>query len=153
VNLEPAEKWIEAQLTQITGGLRTVLLFVSLGLLSVAFITLFNSTAMGIQESRRQLGLYKVLGYTRNQVRQIVVSRAAVLAVVSALLGTLLAGALGASVMNWLMQNMGMVDFPMQSNSAWVVASMAGLIVVCIISAWIPSDRVSAIKPRTLIIE
>jgi putative ABC transport system permease protein len=153
VSTEPAEKLVESQLKQIVQGLGLVLSFVSSILVMVAGVSIFNSTTMGIHETKRQLGVYKALGYTESQIRQMVVAKSTVLGVFALLFGLILFYLGAGFVMDMMMSSFGMVNFPMNMNVIGSLTVVPGVLLLCFISAWIPSNKVAKIKSRTLIVE
>jgi len=153
VDVEPREKLVEAQLKSITKSLGMVLGFLSLVFLLVSFVSIFNSTAMGINESKRLYGIYKALGYTQTQVRLMIVSKSAVLGVVAAVAGSVLFITLTQKIMAILMTQIGMAQFPMVISSLGSIMMLPIIIALCIISAWLPSNRIARIKSRELIVE
>jgi putative ABC transport system permease protein len=153
VSTEPSEKLVESQLNQIVQGLGLVLGFISTILVLVAGVSIFNSTSMGIHETKRQLGVYKALGYTEGQIRQMVVVKSAVLGVFALMFGLILFYLGAGNVMDMMMSSFGMVNFPMEINVVGSLLVVPGILLLCFISAWIPSNKVAKIKPRTLIVE
>jgi putative ABC transport system permease protein len=153
VSTEPAEKLVESQLNQIVQGLGLVLTFISTILVLVAGVSIYNSTTMGIHEGKRQLGVYKALGYTEAQIRQMVTAKSAVLGVFALIVG-LIFFILGAgNIMDMMMASSGMVNFPMVIDYLGSFYVVPGVLFLSFISAWIPSNNIAKIKPRTLIVE
>jgi putative ABC transport system permease protein len=153
VDVEPAEKFVEAQLNQIIGSVGLVVTFLSLVFLLVSAVSIFNSTAMGIHETKRQLGIYNALGYTRTQIRLMLVNKSALVGLMAALLGFTLFRLLAQPIMSGLTTGMGMPQFPMFVNVLLTCLAFPLIIAVCMLSAWLPSNSVSKIKARTLIVE
>jgi putative ABC transport system permease protein len=153
VSTEAAEKLVESQLKQIVQGLGLVLGFISTVLVLVAGVSIFNSTSMGIHETKRQLGIYKALGNTEGQIRQMVVVKSGLLGVFALIFGLILFYLGAGNVMDMMMSSFGMVNFPMEINVVGSLLVVPGILLLCFISAWIPSNKVAKIKPRTLIVE
>jgi putative ABC transport system permease protein len=153
VDVEPAEEFVEAQLNQLVGMVQLVVAFMSLVFLLVTGASIFNSTTMSIIEARRQLGIYSALGYTARQIRSIVVNRSAVIALLATPAGLLAFFLLAQPLMSQLTAGMGMPDFPMSMNVAQTALAIVLIIVMSMLSAWIPSRAISKIKARNLILE
>ena len=153
VDVEPSERFVEAQLLQIVSAVGLVVTFLSLIFLLVAAVNIVNSTTMGIHESKRQLGIYSALGYTRNQVRMILVNRSTIIAVFALLLGLAGFALLAQPIMGSLTSGMGMPEFPLFINYPASVMALPALLLLCMASAWFPSAKISRIKARSLIVE
>jgi putative ABC transport system permease protein len=153
VDVEPSEEFVEAQLNQLVGMVRLVVAFMSLVFLMVTGASIFNSTTMSIVEARRQLGIYSALGYTARQIRAIVVNRSAVIALLATPAGLLAFFLFAQPLMSQLTAGMGMPDFPMSVNVSHTALAFGLIIVMCMLSAWIPSRAISKIKARNLILE
>ncbi len=153
VDVEASEKFIEAQLNQIVSSIGLVVAFLSIVFLLVSSVSIFNSTTMSIHESKRQLGIYNALGYTRTQVRLILVSKSAIVGVIATILGFVAFWLFAKPIMSSLISGMGMPEFPIFIDTETTILAFPLVIGVCVVSAWIPSNSVSKIKARTLIVE
>ncbi|MBW1750729.1 MAG: FtsX-like permease family protein [Deltaproteobacteria bacterium] len=153
VDVEPREKLVEAQVTSVTQSLGMVLGFLSLIFLLVSAVSIFNSTAMGINETKRHYGIYKAIGYTQAQVRLMIVSKSAVLGLAAVAVGCVLFWTLTRTIMALLMTQMGMAQFPMVISPVGSMMMLPTVIALCVISAWLPSNRIARIKARELIVE
>ncbi len=153
VDVEPAEKLVEAQLGTIVRSMGMVLLFLSLIFMLVSAVSIFNSTVMGIHESKRQLGVFKAIGYTQTQVRMIIVAKSGILGLAAVASGAVVFWIAAGRIMNVLMFQMGMSEFPMLIDIPGSLAVVPIVIAIAMLSGWIPSGRVAKIKPRALIIE
>jgi putative ABC transport system permease protein len=153
VDVEPAEQFVEAQLNQIVSGVGLVVTFLSVVFLVVSAVSIFNSTAMGIHETKRQLGIYNALGYTRMQIRLMLVNKSAMVGLMAVVLGFTMYWLLAQPIMSGLTAGMGMPEFPMFVNVLLTILAIPVIIAVCMLSAWLPSNSVSKIKARTLIVE
>jgi len=153
VDLEPAEKFVESQVNQLVGLVGMVLAFLSVVFMVVSAVSIFNSTAMGIHESKRQLGVFKALGYTRAQIRMILVSKSGVLAAASVVAGIVLFCLLAGRIIDALTARIGMPEFPMTVQPLWSSIAIPVIIGLCMVSSWIPSNRIANISARTLIVE
>jgi len=108
---------------------------------------------MSIIEARRQLGIYSALGYTARQIRAIVVNRSTAVALLATPAGLLAFFLFAQPLMSRLTAGMGMPDFPMSMNAAHTALAFGFIILLCMLSAWIPSRAISRIKARNLILE
>jgi putative ABC transport system permease protein len=153
VDVEPSEEFVEAQLNQLVGMVRLVVAFMSLVFMLVTGVSIFNSTTMSIIEARRQLGIYSALGYTARQIRGIVVNRSTTVALLAMPAGLLAFFLFAHPLMSRLTAGMGMPDFPMSVNAAHTALALGFIILLCMLSAWIPSRAISKIKARNLILE
>jgi len=153
VDVEASEKFIEAQLNQIVGGIGLVVTFLSVVFLLVSSVSIFNSTTIGIHESKRQLGIYNALGYTRTQIRFILVNKSVVVGLIGTLLGLGAFWLLAQPLMSSLTAGVGMPQFPIIFDVIHSFLAIPLIIFVSMLSAWIPSNNISKIKARTLIVE
>jgi putative ABC transport system permease protein len=153
VSTELSEKLVESQLKQVVSGLGLVLGFISSILILVAGVSIYNSTAMGIHETKRQLGVYRALGYTVAQIRQMVVIKSTLMGIFSLFFGMILFAVAAGKIMDLMMISFGMANFPMQINVTGSFLVMPAVLLLCYASAWIPSNQVGKIQPRTLIVE
>ena len=153
LDVEASEKFIEAQLNQIVSGVGLVVAFLSTIFLLVACVSIFNSTTMSIHESRRQLGIYKALGYTRTQIRLILVNKSAVVGLIATILGFVVFLVFAKPIMSALISGIGMPEFPIFINTVFTLLAFPSVMGLCMLSAWVPSNKVSKIKARTLIVE
>ena len=55
--------------------------------------------------------------------------------------------------MSALTTGMGMPEFPMMVHVPGTILAAPVVILLCMVSAWLPSNAVSRIKARTLIVE
>ncbi len=153
VSTELSEKLVESQLEQIVAGLAVVLSFVSGVLVLVAGVSIYNSTAMGIYESKRHLGVFRAVGFTVAQIRHTILAKSAILGCVALIIGMVIFTLSASKIMDAMMANFGMTDFPMQISFVGSILVVPGIVLICLISALIPSHQVGKIAPRTLIVE
>ncbi|GEM_PF-4851068 len=150
--VETSEKLVESQLAQVAGGLGSVLSAIALSLLAIAGTSILNSTSMGIEESKRQLGVYKALGMTAGQIRGIKLCKALLLACLGAIAGALLYSTLATGLMNSMMHGAGMREFPLTTDHGRSLLMPALLAFIALLSAWIPSQRITRLPARELIL-
>ncbi|PCI52744.1 MAG: hypothetical protein COB36_14445 [Alphaproteobacteria bacterium] len=153
VDVEPREKAIQSQLKSITLSIGMVLAFLSLVFLLVSFVSIFNSTVMGINESKKQFGIYKALGFVDHQLSMIMISKSIILCLFAVGIGFGLYFLLTQPAMNFLAQQIGMPEYPMVFDVMMSLLVVPVLVILSLISVWLPSRRIARIKPRELIVE
>lgn len=153
VQAEPAEKLVQSQLKQVVKTMGLVLTFISSVLILVAVVSIYNSTTMSIHESKRHLGVFFAIGFTRKQVILIVITKLLFLGCCSLLVGIICYSVATIPLMNLLMANLGMANFPVVFDVMGTLFVVPVLLSVCFISAWFPSQQVARIQPRSLILE
>lgn len=153
VDTEPSEKLVQSQLSTIVRNLGFVLGFLSLVFVFVAAVSIANSTAIGIFEARRQLGIFKALGFTESQVRFMVVGRSGFTALVAVGVGGILCWMLAEPIMSLLMAQVGMSTFPMRVDAIGSLLVVPAVVAIAVAGAWLPSGSVVRMKPRSLLAE
>lgn len=153
IDVEPREKFIQSQLDSITLSIGTVLAFLSLVFLLVSGVSIFNSTVMGINESKKQFGIYKAIGFVEGQIRMVMISKSIILGLVSILVGLCLYGLLAEPTMSYLGQQIGLAEYPMIFDVIGSLLVVPVIILLSVFSVWVPSRRITKIKPRELIVE
>jgi len=83
----------------------------------------------------------------------ILVNKSAILAVAAIAVGLISFRLFAGPIMNELTSQIGMPEFPMMVQSIWTLMVIPLIVGLCMVSAWIPSNRVANIKARTLIVE
>ncbi|MCF8475294.1 MAG: FtsX-like permease family protein [Emcibacter sp.] len=153
VDVEPREKFIQSQLQSITLSIGMVLAFLSLVFLLVSIVNIFNSTVMGINESKKQFGIYKAIGFVQSQIRLIMVSKSVILGILAIIIGLGLYALLAQPTMSYLGQQIGMPEYPMIFDVFGSLLVVPVILISNIFSVWLPSRRITKIKPRELIVE
>jgi putative ABC transport system permease protein len=135
-------------LKSIVDILRTVLLaFAGVALLVGAF-TIFNALSIAVAQRTRELGLLRMVGAGRRQVRRVVLVEALAIGVGASLLG-LGAGLLLASGLEGLFASMGL-SLPIASMSLGAGTAVAALLVgvgVTVVAALLPARRATRVAP------
>jgi putative ABC transport system permease protein len=128
--------------------LRTILLaFAGVALLVGAF-TIFNALSIAIAQRTRELGLLRMVGASRRQVRRMVLLEALAIGLGASVLG-LGAGLLLASGLESLFSSMGM-SLPisgMSLSGGTVIAAMIVGIGVTLVAAMLPARRATKVAP------
>jgi putative ABC transport system permease protein len=135
-------------LKSIVDILRTVLLaFAGVALLVGAF-TIFNALSIAVAQRTRELGLLRMVGASRRQVRRVVLVEALAIGVGASLLG-LGAGLLLASGLEGLFESMGL-SLPIAAMSLGGGTVIAALLVgvgVTVVAALLPARRATKVAP------
>jgi putative ABC transport system permease protein len=135
-------------LRTIVGILRTVLLaFAGVALLVGAF-TIFNALSIAVAQRTRELGLLRMVGASRRQVRRMVLLEAAAIGAGASVVG-LAAGVLLASGLEGLFDAMGL-GLPIAGLSLTGGTVIAGLLVgvgVTMLAALLPARRATKVAP------
>ena len=135
-------------LKSIVGILRTVLLaFAGVALLVGAF-TIFNALSIAVAQRTRELGLLRMVGAGRRQVRRMVLLEALAIGLGASVLG-LGAGLLLAAGLEGLFESMGL-GLPIASMSlsgGTVVAALVVGVGVTVVAALMPARRATKVAP------
>ena len=135
-------------LKTVVGILRTILLaFAGVALLVGAF-TIFNALSIAIAQRTRELGLLRMVGASRRQVRRMVLTEALVMGLGASALG-IGAGLLLASGLEGLFDAMGL-GLPIAALSltgGTVIAALAVGTGVTLLAALLPARRATKVAP------
>ncbi len=144
-----------AQAQQSTSAIDSALSFFSTALLVFAFIslfvggfTIFNTFSIIVGQRTRELALLRILGASRRQIFTSVIAEAAIVGLVSALIGLGL-GVLTAIGLEELLKGFGITlpTGPLVFQARTVVAALAVGIGVTVVSAISPARRAVRIAP------
>jgi len=126
-------------------------LFVLMGMgFVVSGLGVSNTLAMSVLEQTRELGLLRIVGMTRGQVRRLILVEGALIGTIGIVLGTLagITTAYMIHVCNWALLDRN-VAFEIHG---WLfVLSTVGCLVVTLLAAWTPAQRASRIDLLTAI--
>jgi len=153
VDTEPSEKLVQTQLSAIVRNLGLVLGFLSITFVLVSAVSIANSTAIGIFEARRQLGIFKALGFTQPQVRFIIIGKSGITGLLAVGVGAILCWMLAEPIMSALMAQVGMSTFPLHIDLIGSLLVVPVVVAIALAGAWFPSGRVVRQKPRALLAE
>jgi putative ABC transport system permease protein len=135
-------------LKTFVGILRTILLaFAGVALLVGAF-TIFNALSIAIAQRTRELGLLRMVGASRRQVRRSVLAEAVTIGLGASLIGVA-AGLLLASGLEGLFDSMGL-SLPISGLSLSGGTILAALLVgtgVTLVAALLPARRATKVPP------
>ncbi|QWT23780.1 FtsX-like permease family protein [Subtercola sp. PAMC28395] len=138
---------------QLTMGILTVLIGFSL---VIAAIGLVNSLSLSVIQRRREIGLLRALGFTKQQVRMMILAESIQLTVVGAATGLVLGIFYGwAGVLAAIASNHHIGGFFWPTIPGWIIISIvAGAIVLAIVSSAVPARSAVRVSPvRALAIE
>ena len=119
------------------------------GLVAVGFIiggvAVANTLTMSVLEQTRELGLLRVIGMTRRQVRKLIFCESVLLGMLGALLGTV-AGATTAWVIHLCNEPLLGQSVPFEFH-LWLVALTAGgCLLITVLAAWSPGRRAARLN-------
>ena len=99
-----------------------------------------NTLSMSVLEQTRELGLLRIIGMTRRQVRKLVLWESLLLGILGTLLGTL-AGLTTAWIIHLCNEPLLGHALPFAFHG-WLLAANAGAcLVITILAAWLPGER------------
>jgi len=120
-----------------------------LSLLALGFVVggfgVGNTMAMSVLEMTRQIGLLRIIGMTRRQVRRFVLTEGLMIGVVGAALGTA-AGVVTALVIHFCNWSLLGRDVPLQFHSWLFLANIGGCLATALLAAWGPGRRAARTK-------
>jgi putative ABC transport system permease protein len=113
-------------------------------LLAVGFViggvAVGNTLSMSVLEQTRELGLLRIIGMTRGQVRKLVLWESLLLGILGTLLGTL-AGLTTAWIIHLCNEPLLGHALPFAFHG-WLLAANAGAcLVITLLAAWLPGER------------
>lgn len=142
----PAEVASNQSFLQLTMGILTVLIGFSL---VIAAIGLINSLSLSVLQRRREIGLLRALGFTRDQVRRLVLAESAQLTIVGAALGVIFGIFYG-----WVGVTTAIASDHHIDGFFWpsiplplIIAVVLGSFALAIGSSLLPSRRATRISP------
>jgi len=148
----PGETLIGEQQDQFNGFIDifgNVLLGFALVVLFVSIFIIYNTFAILVGQRTRQLGLLRLLGANRSQVRLLVMIEAVIIGIIASIVG--LIGGIGVAwLLKWLFSNAGggtFPDGPLRILPRTIIVVIAVGLGVTVISAIIPALRASLVSP------
>lgn len=139
------------QMASQISGMKAALLGVSLILLIISFIAIFNDTILSIKEQTRTFGILKAAGLTPSQLRASLACKAMAVAGLGLLIGMPLSIFGIPVVLGTLAEGIGLVQFPFAMNISKTLLIIPGLAIFAFVCAWIPARAVSNLNVRNLI--
>jgi putative ABC transport system permease protein len=131
----------------INGIVSSLFVLMAIGYI-VGGLGVSNTLAMSVLEQTREIGLLRIIGMTRRQVRRLVLVEGLMIGTIGALLGAL-AGATTAYVIhlcNWVLLDRS-VAFELHG---WLlISSIGGCVLVAILASWAPARRATQLDLLT----
>ncbi len=125
--------------------------FISLLIVTISAINIAHTFLMIIAERRREIGILRALGASRNHIRTVILGEAAFLGVLGGTLG-ILVGIAAARLVDYLSAAY-VPDFPFKPQSYFIfetshlVTAIAAAILFCIVGAFMPASRAANMEP------
>lgn len=138
---------------RLTMGILAVLIGFSL---VIAAIGLVNSLSLSVIQRRREIGLLRALGFTKQQVRTMILAESIQLTVVGGATGLILGVFYGwAGVLAAIASDHHIGGFFWPTIPAWIIVSIvAGAILLAIVSSAVPARSAVRVSPvRALAID
>ncbi len=114
------------------------------GLLTIGFViggvAVANTLSMSVFEQTRELGLLRVIGMTRRQLRKLILCESLLIGVLGALMGTL-AGLTTAWIIHLCNEPLLGYSVPFSLHAWLVIANAATCLVITLLAAWLPGER------------
>ncbi|ARF78938.1 ABC transporter permease [Kitasatospora aureofaciens] len=138
----------QAQITQGTDSMRTMLLVFAFISLFVGIFIIANTFTMLVAQRTRELALLRAIGASRKQVTRSVLIEALVIGVVSATAGLLAGIGIGAGMQSLIGSlNENMPNGSLVVKPLTVVATLVVGVLVTVLSALLPAMRAARIAP------
>lgn len=114
----------------------------------MAMFVVASTFGFVVATRRRELGLLRLVGATPRQVRRLVLTESAVVAIAATVLGCA-AGTVLAPVAPWLVRERGVTDLTLHAPAPWLAWSIAGPCAagVAILACWRAARRASKVPP------
>ncbi len=142
---------VAEQVSSMIEVLGIILLLISLIVIVIAGFNITHTFLMLVLERRREIGLFRAVGATRANIRDVFLSEAAVVGLLAGTLGLLLAY-VGSMVFDTMLATM-VPRFPYKPATffdfnAWIVCLALGFSVVfTVVGAFVPALRAARLDP------
>ncbi|MEX2111672.1 MAG: FtsX-like permease family protein, partial [Pirellulales bacterium] len=114
------------------------------GLLAIGFVigglAVANTLSMSVFEQTRELGLLRIIGMTRPQMRRMIFCESLLLGILGTLLGTL-AGLTTAWIIHLCNEPLLGHAIPFTLHTWLVVANAVACLIITMLAAWLPGER------------
>lgn len=140
------------ELAGVTNGIRATLVLLSLLLMAICAASIVNDTLLCLREQQQTLGILKAAGMAPAQLRQVLVWRALVVALLGLVAVLPAALVLLPLVLNRVAAGIGLVTFPLVFDPWGTAALVPLLLMFACVCAWLPARAVSRLDPRRLMI-
>jgi putative ABC transport system permease protein len=140
-------------LVGISYGLEFLLLFVGLLTLGIGGVGVMNIMLVSVNERIREIGLRRALGARRRHIRMQFLVESLALTMIGGIFGVILSVGLGAAIGTLPFlgpayeDTTGKVDIHMHVSAGIIGASVLVLVIVGVLSGWIPAFRAARLDP------
>ncbi len=140
-------------LVGISYGLEFLLLFVGLLTLGIGGVGVMNIMLVSVNERIREIGLRRALGARRRHIRMQFLIESLALTMIGGIVGVILSVGLGAAIGSLPFlgpayeDTSGKVDIHMHVSGGIIAASVLVLVIVGVLSGWIPAFRAARLDP------
>ncbi len=153
INITNGEKYRETFLFSIKSAISLVTVLISLVVVLVCFITVFNSIVIDIMNMKKNYGIYKSFGMTSFGIRKSLIYKVLFATIIGCIVGIALAIILTPVLIGPALSDGGAVDLTIIVKWSQIIFIVPLCIVVTTISTWIASGRIMKINPRNLVSE
>lgn len=127
------------------------LILIALSVISIGcIVVIYNSFAISTMERKKSFGLYASIGTTTKQIKKTVLFEAFIVGTIGILLG-LLGGFLGIyiviQILNHLLADNFGIPFLFKAEPIYIIIPLLFMIMVILISAFLPAKRASKTSP------
>jgi hypothetical protein len=161
--LAPFTKWLQdepklkledslgEQFGTVVFVITIVLLAISFVIVGISAINIAHNFFMQVTERRREIGVLRAVGAGQRDVLMIVLGEAALIGLVSGIMGSM-AAVLGSFVVDWASAAV-VPDFPFKPASWfdfewWIFALAVGFSVLfCVVGGWLPARKAALMEP------
>ncbi|MDP4091577.1 MAG: ABC transporter permease, partial [Bacillota bacterium] len=140
-------------LTSTIDNLSYALIFLFLVFTVVSFIIVFNITLITIYQQKKDLGIFKALGMTNPQIRNVIACKTLTAGLTGILIGIPFGILVTPRLMNLASSGMGIVNLPFTISLPGTFGVILLSIFIALIGVWIASRKVTQIKLNNLINE
>ncbi len=146
----PAQR--NQQIENMLGGFQLNLTAMSLVSLLVGMFLIYNTVSASVVRRRREIGILRSLGVTRNEVRGLFLGEAIALGILGVLVGciggVLLAQVLVGTVAKTISSLYVLLSVRETALTPWMFASAAVLgVLSVVVAAWLPAAAAAKMKP------
>lgn len=152
-DIQDNEDFINSMFGQLLNLIYIISILVSVIVVAVCFVTIYNLNNTDISMSKRTFGIYKTFGMSFHQIRQIILYKNIIGSIVGSVVGIVVGYFATCGVIRMIMKGLGMSHVKVTDNCL----PLAGVVVLCllvnIISTCFSTRKIKRINPRNLIIE
>jgi len=136
----------------IIGGMKTALWVFALFFLMILMSIFFNDTLSNIQQERKNLGIFKTLGFSQKNIRSIFIYKHIILVALSILIGIPIAMLSVPIIISIFSQGIGITDFPYVTNWLGLSFILPILLLAAISSVFLTTRRMLLLNTKELIV-